>query len=244
MALAGQRVVLIGGSSGIGLATAKAAAAAGAHLVIAGRSAQRLARARVAIGGHVETYPLNATREREVAAFFRRIGRFHHLSVFVPGATEPTLRKKFAPFLKMEPDVFRILFHNRFWTQCYAARYGAPRMPKGGSIVFVSNTQPRKVIPRYSASCAASGAIEALCRILAIELAPIRVNVVAPGFIATEGTQQIPRHRKRHWDRLVETQPVSRMGRPGEIAEGILFLMGNRFVTGTVLEIDGGYKLT
>ena len=144
----------------------------------------------------------------------------------------------------MHEGVHRILFRNRFWTQCWAARYGAPHMSKDGSIVLMSSSQPRKTIPRYSASCAAAGAIEALARILAIELAPIRVNVIAPGFVLTPGTGHIPPERRAAWDRIAQSQPVKRLGDPGEIADGMLFLMENGFATGTVLDIDGGYRFT
>ena len=144
----------------------------------------------------------------------------------------------------MEPATFDTVFRNRFWSQCWAARYGAPHMSKEGSIVFMSSSQPRKTIPRYSASCAAAGAIESLARILAIELAPIRVNVIAPGFIQTPGTDHIPPERRAMWDKIAQAQPVKRLGEAQEIAEGMLFLMENGFATGTTLDIDGGYRFT
>jgi NAD(P)-dependent dehydrogenase (short-subunit alcohol dehydrogenase family) len=144
----------------------------------------------------------------------------------------------------MDPILFESVFRNRFWSQCWGARYGAPHMSQDGSIVFMSSSQPRKTIPRYSASCAAAGAIEALARVLAIELAPIRVNVIAPGFISTPGTDHIPADRRAAWDKIAASQPVKRLGNAEEIAAGMLFLMENAYATGAVLDIDGGYRFT
>ena len=83
-----------------------------------------------------------------------------------------------------------------------------------------------------------------MARLLAIELSPIRVNVIAPGFIATPGTDDIPRERRAAWDRITAAQPVKRLGTAEEIAEGMLFLMENGYTTGAVLDIDGGYRFT
>jgi NAD(P)-dependent dehydrogenase (short-subunit alcohol dehydrogenase family) len=244
MSLAGSRIVIIGGSSGIGLATAKAAVARGARLVIGGRSAERLARAAAEIGGAVETREVDATDESAVAALFAKIGRLDHLAVLVPAATDKSISAKLAPFIEMEPGLFETIFRNRFWSQLWGVRYGAPQMTQTGSIVLMSSSQPRKTIPRYAASCAAAGAIEALARTLAIELAPIRVNVIAPGFVETPGTGDIPLERRQSWDRIAAAQPVKRLAAPEEIADAMLFLMANAYATGTVLDVDGGYRLT
>jgi NAD(P)-dependent dehydrogenase (short-subunit alcohol dehydrogenase family) len=244
MTLVNRRIVVIGGSSGIGLTTAKQAVARGARVVIGGRTPERLTEAAAKIGGNVETYQVDATDETAMVTFFGKVGHFDHLAVLVPSAPDKSVSAKFAPFLEMDAILFEAVFRNRFWSQCWGVRYGAPHMSQDGSIVLMSNSQPRKSIPRYSASCAAAGAIEALARVLAIELAPIRVNVIAPGFIATPGTDHIPADRRAAWDKIAASQPVKRLGTAEEIAAGMLFLMENGYATGAVLDIDGGYRFT
>jgi NAD(P)-dependent dehydrogenase (short-subunit alcohol dehydrogenase family) len=242
--LKGRRIVLVGGSAGIGLATARAAITAGGRLVIAGRTAERLESAKSALGGTIETHQLDATDESAVESFFKRVGAFDHVASFVPGASNKAMSARFGLFLDIDSATFEAVVRNRFWAQCYIARHGAPRIARDGSIVFMSSTQPRKSIPRYAASAAASGAVESLARILALELAPVRVNVVAPGFIHTPGTEDIPAERKRAWAAMVAGQAVKRLGTPEEIASAILFMMANAYMTGAVMTVDGGYTLT
>jgi NAD(P)-dependent dehydrogenase (short-subunit alcohol dehydrogenase family) len=242
--LHGQRIVLIGASSGIGLATATLAAQRGAVIVMAARGEERLRAAASKVEGETEVHCLDATVEAQVKSFFAGLGAFDHLCTLVPSASSRTQSATYSSFLDTDADLFAGVFRNRFWAQCFAARHGARHLRPGGSIVFVSNTMPRKVIPSYSAACAAAGALEALARILALELAPVRVNVIAPGFVGTPGTKLIPEQRKETWDRLVTGQPVNRYGDAAEIGEAILSLMSNRYATGAILTIDGGYSLT
>ncbi|MFO0995227.1 MAG: SDR family oxidoreductase [Alphaproteobacteria bacterium] len=242
--LKGRRIVLVGGSAGIGLATARAAAKAGARLVIAGRTQARLESAKAELGGTVETHRVDATEEDAVAAFFARVGAFDHVASFVPSASDKAMSARFGRFVDIDRDTFAAIFRNRFWAQCYIARHGAPLVAKDGSIVFMSSTQPRKSIPRYAASASAAGAVESLARVLALELAPVRVNVIAPGFIMTPGTEEIPEERKRAWAEMVSRQAVQRLGTAEEIAAAILFMMANPYMTGAVMTVDGGYSLT
>ncbi len=240
----GQRAVLIGASAGIGLETAKRLAAEGAELVLASRNMERLDAATRGIPGVALRRQVDATDEGQVATFFKELAPFDHLSTFVPAAADAAMSAKFGRFLDMDLAVIQRVMTNRFWSHCFAARHAAAKLKPGGSIVFVSSTMPRKAIPGYAASSAAAGALEALARVLAIELAPVRVNVVVPGFIASHGTENIPQERKAEWARLVSAQGVKRLGTSEEIADAILFLMSNAYATGALLTVDGGYTLT
>ncbi|MGH6953926.1 MAG: SDR family oxidoreductase, partial [Alphaproteobacteria bacterium] len=215
-----------------------------ARLVVASRTKERLAAARAELGDKIETHALDATREDEVRRLFERIGRFDHLAVLTPAAGSPRLSQRLGPLLDMDTATFRAVLESKFWAPVHCAKHAAPHMARDGSITFVSGMSSRKAIPGYASSAAANGALEALMRLLALELAPIRVNVIAPGFIATPIIDELPPERREAWNRMLGAQPVPRMGTAEEVAEAILYAMGNGFTTGTVLEIDGGYKLT
>lgn len=243
-ALAGQRIVLIGASTGIGFATAKAALAAGAQVIVAGRSVERLDRAWNALGRGVETFRLDGTEEHSTALFLAKMERFDHLGIFVPTAPSARVRAQLGSFLETPPEAFEAVIRNKFLPQLYAARHGAPRIAPGGSLLFVTGQAHRKSLPGYAASAAANGATEALVRSLAVELAPVRVNAVAPGLVESEAIKTAPESFRRATAEKVARHPVPRWGYPEETAAGILHLMANRFATGVVLELDGGMKLT
>lgn len=243
-ALAGQRIVLIGASTGIGFATAQAALAAGAKVVIAARSVERLDRAWNALERKVEAFRLDATEEHSMAAFFARMESFDHLAVFVPTAPSAAVRAQLGAFLETPSEAFEAVIRNKVWPQLYAARHGAPRIAPGGSLLFVTGQAHRKSLPGYAASAAANGATEAIVRALAVELAPVRINAIAPGLVETDILRAAPEAFRRAVAEKVARHPVPRMGTVEETAAGILLLMANRFVTGAVLELDGGMKLT
>ena len=238
-----QRIVLIGGSSGIGLATAEAAARQGARVVLAGRNAERLAAARKAVG-EAETHALDATDEAALAAFFDALGAIDHVANFVTAAPNAEVRQAMGTFMATPQWAMEAILRNKFWSQVFTARHARPQMREGGSIVFVTGQAHRKHLPTYSAIAAADSAVETLARVLAVELAPVRVNVVAPGLIATPLLRTLPPAVQATFDARTAPQPVPRMGRPEEIAGAILWVMANAYVTGTVLEVDGGFKLT
>lgn len=242
--LAGQRIILIGASTGIGFATAKAALSVDARVVIAARSVERLDRAWNALDRRVEAFRLDATEEHSMAAFFARMESFDHLAVFVPTAPTAKVRSQLGAFLETPPEAFEAVLRNKVWPQLYAARHGAPRIAPGGSLLFVTGQAHRKSLPGYAASAAANGATEALVRTLAVELAPVRVNAIAPGLVETDILRTAPEAFRRATAEKVALQPVPRMGTTEETAAGILALMANRFATGSVLELDGGMKLT
>ncbi len=267
MRLRDQRVVITGGSSGIGLATACAAASEGAAVVIAARSAEKLARARqeivavyarrtissgrpggneanpaghrrnAAAGAPVEAWPVDVTDNRAVQTLFERIGAFDHLvlSTGVPAA---------GPFLELDTGAARAHFEGKFWGYYYAIRHGAPRLRPGGSITLVSGIAGKKAIPGFAAIGAADAAVESLCRTLALELAPVRVNAVSPGLIDTPAHRLMAEdNRRAMYESVAASLPVRRVGMPEDVAETVLHLMCNGFTTAAVVHVDGGDRL-
>ncbi len=234
MSLQQSTVVILGGSSGIGLATAQAAQAQGANVIITGRSTERLARAQASLGGTARTAVLDANDEAGTRDFFAGIGELDH--VFIT-AGELVLDGKLAP----ATDKMRPALDTRFWGAIHAAKYAAPGIRAGGSITFMSGTASRRPLPGASVATASCGAVDALARALALDLAPIRVNSIQPGYTDTPlfdgffGAQR---------DEILAAAgaklPVGRIGRPEEIADAVLFLMKNGFVTGINLAVDGG----
>jgi len=237
MALKEKRVVIIGGSSGMGLASARAAAAAGAYVLIAGRSRDKLHQAMEEIGGEVEGHTLDVTREDEVRDFFAGVGTLDHLvTTAASGAS--------GPFVSLESAVVRGVFESKFWGQYHAARFAAPRIQAGGSITLFAGVASEKPLPGLVAYAAVNGAIESLGRTLAVELAPVRVNVVSPGIVMTPVYAGMPeRERTALFDAVAEKLPVRRVGQPDDVAQTVIYLMTNGFTTGSVVAVDGGHRL-
>jgi NAD(P)-dependent dehydrogenase (short-subunit alcohol dehydrogenase family) len=237
MSLKEKKVVIIGGSSGIGLASAKAAAAAGAYVLIAGRSQKNLHKALEEIEGEAEGRILDVTQEREVEQFFVDIGGIDHLvTTAASGAV--------GPFLEMESAAFRAVVESKFWGQYYVARFGAPCIKSGGSLTLFAGVASVKPLPGLAAYAAVNGAIEGLCRTLAVELAPLRVNAVSPGIVMTPAYGGMP-EKERHamFDAISRKLPVQRVGRAEDVAQTVLYLMQNGYTTGTVVTVDGGHRL-
>ncbi|MBI3302229.1 MAG: SDR family oxidoreductase [Deltaproteobacteria bacterium] len=234
MSLKHATVVILGGSSGIGLATAKAARAEGARVIITGRSAERLQAARAALGDTVHTVVLDVADEAGTRAFFQELGHLDHLFI-----TAGTLVRD----SRLAPDsvVLRPAMETRFWGALYAAKYGAPKMQNSGSITFMSGTAARRPLDGASVASASCGAVEAFARALAVDLAPIRVNTIQPGFVDTPLLDEVlGAQRDEILTAVAARLPVRRIGRPEEIADAVLFLMKNGYVTGITLTIDGG----
>jgi NAD(P)-dependent dehydrogenase (short-subunit alcohol dehydrogenase family) len=234
--LDGSTVMVIGGSSGIGLACAEAARDAGASVVIAGRSPEKLGRAKAQIGADIRTLAADVTDEASVRDLFGRVERVDHLLVAAAETASVGV-------VEAEEFDVRPTLDIRVWGGFFAAKHAAPAMD-GGSITFVSGTSAHRPYPGAAMVAASGGAVEAFARALALELAPVRVNTICAGFVDTPlldayyGDERDEAVRE-----LAARLPVGRIGTPEDIADGAMFLMGNGFVTGTVLHIDGGKLL-
>ncbi|MDA1805369.1 SDR family oxidoreductase [Bacillus cereus group sp. BY32LC] len=230
--LKGSRIVIIGGSSGIGFATAEQAIEQGAHVIIAGRSKEKLMVAQEVINNnHLQTYVLDNQDTNQLQGFFKKVGNFDHL--FTPGASY-TLGP-----ITATNDIAESSFIGKFWPQYYAVKYAIPFLSNSGSIVLMSGAfsqRPLKGAPAYGAC---NGAIESLGKALAVELAPIRVNVVSAGTIRRVHEQN--ENRLTAYEAYKSLSLVKRPGHNDEIAHTVLYLMQNSFTTGNVLFPDGGY---
>ena len=237
MNLESKKAVIIGGSSGIGLAVAQSLVRNGATVVLASRSKEKLAEAQKTLDMNAEVYQLDVTKEEEVRRFFDEVGPFDHLvCTAVSGAN--------APFLEMNTAAAQSLFKTKFWGQYFAARYGAPLIRPGGSITLFSGIASQKPVEGLSAIAAANGAVEALGRSLAVELGPIRVNTVLPAVIDTPLYDRMADEKRRKYlERYSSKLPVKRAGNPEDVAGTVLYLILNQHTTGTLAEVNGGYRL-
>src|SRR3984893_6934556 len=174
-----KRVVIVGGSSGIGLAIAEKAALQGAEVVIVSSNAERVQEAVRSIGGNVRGEAVDVSDEKAVEAFFTKIGAFDHL-VFTAGDSLQ-LHELADTDLKQARRAFEL----RYWSALATVKYGSPQIRKGGSIVLTTGVAGRRPHSGWVIAASVCGTIEALTRALAIELAPIRVNAVSPGVVRT-----------------------------------------------------------
>jgi len=238
MPLAGQRVVVAGGSSGIGLASAQCLAAAGAELVLVARSAERLARAAQSIDHEVMVRSCDLADAVAAKALFDDLGAFDHLVIAAGGSPA------WGAFLDLDPERLNEAFRAKFWVQFHAARYGVPHLRADGSITFLGGGASRAALPGTAGLAAVNGAITAMARTMARELAPIRVNVLSPGFVDTPAYLAMPADaRAALYQRMARAALTGRVGRAEELAQAVLFLVTNNFTTGAVLDVDGGRRL-
>lgn len=239
MSFEGQQVVVVGASAGIGEATARAFAAAGADVVIAGRAKDRLDAARERIGFPVDAHQLDATDAAAVAAFFDGLGQISHLVLTAsPGAAGA------GPFAALEESALRAAFDGKFYAHVKVLQAAVPKMTQDGSITLVSAISARMALLGSAALAAVNGALESMTRPLAVELAPIRVNAVSPGIIDTHWWDALPQpQREATFQAAADSSPVGRIGKPEDVADAVLFLAGQGFMTGTVLEVAGGAHL-
>jgi NAD(P)-dependent dehydrogenase (short-subunit alcohol dehydrogenase family) len=238
MILKGKRIVVLGGSSGLGLATAQAAAREGADVVIASSRKDRIAAALGTLPPGTEGHVVDLTDEDATRAFFARLGGFDHL-VFTAGET-----LQLGTLATTDIDAARRFFTLRYWGAFCAAKYGSGNIQSGGSIVFTSGLAGRRPHAGWSLGASICAAMEGLTRALAVELAPIRVNIVSPGVVSTPLWANMQEaDRRAMYRRLADQLPVGHVGDAAEIAEAYLYLMRQSYGTGQVLVVDGGAAL-
>jgi len=233
-----KRVVILGGSSGIGLAVAEQAAPQGAKLVIASSNAERVQKVVEKLDGNAQGHTLDLTDESAVENFFAKLGTFDHL-VFTAG-DQLRLHDLAATDLQQARRAFEL----RYWAALAAVKYGSESIRKGGSVVLTTGVAGQRPRKGWVVAASVCGTIEALTRALAVELAPIRVNAVSPGVVRTNLWQNMTAaERERLYESVGGSLPVGRVGEAHDIAQAYLFLMQEEFSTGQTLVVDGGTVL-
>lgn len=239
MDLAKQSAIILGGSSGMGLATARRLAAAGAAVTLAARDPARLAAAAASVNGRVSTAAFDARHTPDMAAFFEAHAPFNHLVLSLGSAGA------FGQFADGDAQAFRDAFASKVWPYVDAMRLSLPRLAPDGSITLVAGSAARKAGIGQTAIAATNGALVAMVAPLALELAPRRVNAVCPGLIDTpywDGVAAPRRAQMYAWS--AAHVPVGRVGQADDVAQAVVYLISSSFTTGTVLDCNGGLHVT
>ena len=236
--LAGQKVVVIGGSSGIGLETARQARSEGADVIVAGRDPERLERAARELGA-LSSAAFDATDFARLDRFFEGLPTpIDHVLVTGPGPYYGTLAE--FDFDKARRDV-----ESHVFLPIEVARRAAKKVRPGGTLLFMSGTGGRHMAPGMALIAALTAAMPALTKNLALELAPVRVNLIAAGFVDSPlSASLLGDQLEARREQLRKTLPIGRVVGPADIAALALHLMTNTAVTGATYDIDGGQQLT
>ncbi len=230
--LQGKSVLVVGGSSGIGLGIAQVAAGEGAQVTIASRSQRKLDAALATLGASAKASVLDAGKDAEVDAFFGDGRKWDHVvtSAGMGGrGALPSIEMKTA-YAAMDA---------KFWVYFRVAR--AAKIAEGGTLTFVSGSLGTKAAFGSALVSATNAAVEALGRGLALDLAPVRVNVISPGVVDTPLWNQFSEERRKEFFATTSQKlPARRIGQPRDIGHAVLFAMTNPFLTGQVIQVDGG----
>jgi NAD(P)-dependent dehydrogenase (short-subunit alcohol dehydrogenase family) len=233
--LSQQRVVVLGGSSGIGLAVAQQVVAHGARAIIASSNADRVKQAVATLAEKAEGHALDLSNEHEIQRFFQKIGDFDHL-VFTAGDA-----LKLNELAATDLGKARHAFELRYWAVLAAVKHASTHIRPGGSIVLTTGIAGERPYKGWALAASVCGAIVSLTRALAVELAPIRVNAVSPGVVRTNLWGNMQEHeREGMYESVGKTLLVGRVGEACEIARAYLFLMQEGYSTGQIVVVDGG----
>jgi NAD(P)-dependent dehydrogenase (short-subunit alcohol dehydrogenase family) len=239
--LLGKKVVIVGGSSGIGLGVAASAIEHGAQVVLVGRSQQRLqaAERKLATDGRVRAFAADTTQEAEMLRLFNDLGAFDHL-VSTAGGPPPG-----DPIDRTDRELVRHFIDDKLIGALMLAKHAVRTLRRGGSMTFTSGiNKDRPPVPGGSVVSAIAGSFSYMARALSLELAPTRVNVVSPGWVDTPLFTELAGEAKLSlFESMAARLPAGRVATPADIAPAYIFAMESDFTTGQTLHIDGGQSL-
>ncbi|MGW4645817.1 SDR family oxidoreductase [Kitasatospora sp. NPDC004289] len=234
--LDGRRLVVIGAGSGIGRELARTASAAGAELVLAGPDGARLAATAAELPGPALVQPVDLADEASIAALAARTGRFDHL---VSTAAMPAN----GPVRDLELADVQRAFAAKVFGPLLLAKHLAGQAGPGGSFTFFSGVAAWRPAPERVVMATTNGALAFLVEALAVELAPVRVNAVSPGIVDSGAWDGLAERKDAFLAGVAAKNPARRVGAPADLVRAVLYAIGNPYVTGTVLHVDGGGRL-
>jgi NAD(P)-dependent dehydrogenase (short-subunit alcohol dehydrogenase family) len=231
MNLQNQKVVIAGGSSGIGLATARLLTLQNALVTVTGRDLAKLEKVKE----EFNTVQLDSGDNQALKEFFLAHGKFHHLIIALSGA------KGGGPFSSLSLTDLKEGFDAKFWPHLQTIQTALPYLEKDGSITIITATSATAKLPGTSGLAAINGALEIMVPILAKELQPLRINAVSPGVINTDWWNFLnPTDKKETFEQFSKQVCVGRVGQPEEVASAILSVLSNGYINGTILTCNGG----
>src|SRR5215472_15183008 len=235
--LPGQTVVVIGGSAGIGLETARRARAEGADVILTGRDPERLEHAASEVGA-LRTAAFDANDPASLERFFRDVpGPIDHVMVTGPGP-------HYWPVMEIEFEQARLAISEHILLALWVARNAVPKVRPGGTLLFMGGTFGRRPARGLALVSAVTAAMPAFVAGLALDLAPVRVNLIAAGFVNTPlSASLLGDQLDSRRDQLRETLPIRRVVRPADVAALAIHIMINETLTGATYDIDGGQQL-
>ena len=234
MDIDGKKAIVFGGTSGIGLSATQMLSDKGAHVVALSRNPEKLQN----VPKNVVTKKRNVLDRDALEQFFQEVGEY---DILVNSATGGA--RAVGPFLSMDLDGYRASF-DKLWGYTNVVRYGTKYLKNDGNIVLVSGSPARKCRPGQIAISSVGGAVEAFARGIAPEIAPKRINIVSPGIIDTPMSPLQGKEREDYYKNTTNNNLIPRAGTPDEVATGIIFAIENEFITGTTIDIDGGWLIS
>ena len=234
MDINGKKAIVFGGTSGIGLSATQMLSDKGAHVIALSRNPDKLK----TVPKNVTTKKMNVLDRDALEKFFQEVGEY---DILVNSATGGT--RAVGPFLSMDLDGYKASF-DKLWGYTNVVRYGTKYLKDNGNIVLVSGSPARKCRPGQIAISSVGGAVEAFARGIAPEIAPKRINIVSPGIIDTPMSPLQGKEREDYYKNTTNNNLIPRAGTPDEVATGIIFAIENEFITGTTIDIDGGWLIS